>query len=354
MNASRIVALLVAANLVSGCALFAAAGIKTPPSVGVPQIATDAAALLKQAEAKAAEKCDPIRNAVIAWPEERAMGGVVAVNKVGSFGGLALEGMTATDPDALAKDVADKKKVTLPDGPKNDLTAYVSVVGRNLAKYSTRPDIAWTFAVMENDTPNAISAPGGYVVVTTGLLKKITNEAQLAGVLSHEIAHIVHKHSLKRYQTSKADSCAAAVGGGYFLSKAAEGMMSFLPPKMREAAQFSKEFDNFDMDDPKKGKFVVFIMDAVMALIDLLGNETEDEFQADATALELVSFAGYDPSEYEKFLTLLGNAGSAKHPSTPDRVAKLKALREGDLAPFATGTAKPDTAKAFAPLGASK
>lgn len=353
MNTTRIVVLLAAVNLTSGCALFASAGIKPPP---VPPGVAEAQNIIKEADARAAAKCDPIRKAEVAWPEERSMGGVVSIKQVSKFGNLVLDGITATDPVALAKDVEAKKKITLPDGPKNDLATYVSVVGRNLAKYSTRPDIPWTFAVIENDTPNAFSAPGGYVVVTTALLKKMTNEAQLAGVLAHEIGHIVHKHSIKRYRTAKADQCSAAVSGGYVIGKGLQAAINLLPAKVRDAAQFANEFENFDMDAPNKGKFVVFVMDAVMFFIELKGNETEDEFQADATALELVSFAGYDAAEYEKFLGTLDGGGAlfSKHPSTSDRVAKLKALREGDLAPFATGTAKPDTAKAFAPIAGSK
>lgn len=352
MNATRLVAVLVAANVLTGCALLNAAGVKTPP---VPAVGGEAVALIQEADRRAKEKCDPIRTAEVAWPEERAMGGVVSVKQVASFGGLVMDGMASDNPDTLAKDVLDKKKVTLPDSPKNDLGAYVAVVGRNLARYSSRPDIAWTFAVMENETPNAFSAPGGYVVVTSGLLKKMTNEAQLAGVLAHEIGHVVHKHSLKRYRTAKADQCAVATAGGYVIGRGVQAAVNMLPAEARAAAKFADKFDNFDLDDPKNGEFVVFIMDAVMKIIEALGNEKEDEFQADATALELVAFAGYDPSEYEKFLTSLGNSGGvfSNHPSTSDRVAKLKTLREGDLAPFATGTAKPDMSKYLAPISAT-
>ena len=311
MNAARIVVVLAALNLVSGCALLSkvTGGKSDDVGSGLKAAGGEAAQIIEEAGARAKAKCDPIRTAEVSWPEERAMGGVVSIKQVNQFGNLTLDGLTATDPAALAKDVNDKKKVSLPDSPKNDLTAYVSIVGRNLAKYSTRPDIAWTFAVIENDTPNAFSAPGGYVVVTTGLLRKMTNEAQLAGVLAHEVGHVVHKHSIKRYRTAKADQCAVAVAGGYVIGKGLQAAISMLPAATRDAAQFANEFDNFDMDAPNKGKLVVFIMDAVMALIELSGNEKEDEFQADTTALELVAFAGYDASEYEKFLTSLGNGG---------------------------------------------
>lgn len=354
MNAPRILVLLAAVNLISGCALLntLTGGHAGDVEAGLRAAGGEAAQIIQEATARAKARCEPIRTAEVSWPEERALGGVVSIKQVSTHGHLALEGLTATDPVALARDVTDKKKVTLPDSPKNDLTAYVSIVGRNLAKYSTRPEIAWTFAVIENDTPNAFSAPGGYVVVTSGLLRKMTNEAQLAGVLAHEIGHVVLKHSLKRYRSAKADQCSVAVAGGYVIGKGLQAAISMLPAETREAAQFANEFENFDMDAPNKGKLVVFVMDAVMAVIEAKGNEQEDEFQADATALELVSFAGYEASEYEKFLSWLGSGGGgfSKHPSTRDRVAKLKALREGEMAPFATGTAKPDTSKVFAPI----
>lgn len=360
---ARIVMLVLAASVASGCAwLKTIPGGDKVAAVGdaAGNVGGEAVQIGKDAAAEAKRRCDPIRTNEVPWAEERAMGGVVSIKQVSTNGDFVLDGMTATDPKALAAQVTEsakdpKKKVTLPDSPKNDLGAYVIVVGRNLAKYSTRPEIPWTFAVIQNDTPNAFSSPGGYVVVTTGLLKKMTNEAQLAGVLAHEIGHVVHRHSIKRYQSAKATQCDIATVGAYVLGKGVKAAEQLLPPETRDAAKWSKSFDNFDLDKAEGG-FVVFIMDAVMKVIELLGNEKEDEFQADATALELVSFAGYDAAEYEKFLASLGNSGGgfSKHPSTTDRVAKLKALREGDLAPFATGTAKPDTAKAFAPIAGSK
>ena len=66
-----------------------------------------------------------------------------------------------------------------------------------------------------------------------------------------------------------------------------------------------------------------------------------------------MAFAGYDPTEYDHFLTSLGSSGGglfASHPATSERVTKLKALREGDLAPFCNGTAKPDVSKPFSAL----
>lgn len=329
-----------------GCALFN--NLKSGNLKGAAEAAQKEAQLFADSKKYGDTECAPIKTDELSWEEERAVGSAVGVGLAMNGGHFFIEGMTEKNPETLN---ADLKKAKLPDNEKNELTAYLSVTGRNIARFSSRPELPWTFGVIENDTPNAFSAPGGYVIVTTGLLKKITNEAQLAGVLAHEIGHIVHKHSLKRYKQGKFDQCSVALTARYYSER-----NSNLPEPIRAALKFSNRFGKggkVDLDAPDEGGFVAFVVKAVLKLMDLLGNETGDEFQADATALELVAFAGYDASEYEKFLTSLGAQGGglfAKHPSTDDRVAKLKAAREGEMAPFATGTAKPDVAKAFAPL----
>ncbi len=81
-----------------------------------------------------------------------------------------------------------------------DLQQYVNNVGRWVASNSERADLPWRFGVIESEAVNAFAAPGGYIVITKGLYRKMTNEAQLAGVLGHEIAHVVAKHQLKVIQ----------------------------------------------------------------------------------------------------------------------------------------------------------
>ena len=84
-----------------------------------------------------------------------------------------------------------------------DLVRYVRSVGDKIAKGSGRRGIRYKFFVMEDDTINAFAMPGGYVVVNRGLLKKMKNEAQLAFVLGHEIAHIELRHTISNYQLAK-------------------------------------------------------------------------------------------------------------------------------------------------------
>ena len=80
------------------------------------------------------------------------------------------------------------------------LQRYVNHVGRWLASQTERPDLPWQFGVLEAPQLNAFATPGGFIFVTRGLLARMRNEAELAGVLAHEIAHVLQKHHLKAIQ----------------------------------------------------------------------------------------------------------------------------------------------------------
>ncbi len=76
------------------------------------------------------------------------------------------------------------------------LQQYVNKVGRWIAMQSGRPDLPWTFGVIDSPNVNAFAAPGGYIVLTVGLYQLFENESQLAGVLAHEISHVIERHHL--------------------------------------------------------------------------------------------------------------------------------------------------------------
>jgi predicted Zn-dependent protease len=80
------------------------------------------------------------------------------------------------------------------------LQRYVNLLGRWLALQTDRPDLPWTFGVLKDEGFNAFATPGGNIFVTSGLVKKMRSEAELAGVLAHEIAHVLKKHHLKAVQ----------------------------------------------------------------------------------------------------------------------------------------------------------
>jgi len=77
------------------------------------------------------------------------------------------------------------------------VTRYVAKVGKTVALQSERPSLPFSFAVVASDTPNALALPGGYVFVSTGLLKKLKSEYELAAILGHEIAHVAQRHGLE-------------------------------------------------------------------------------------------------------------------------------------------------------------
>ncbi len=76
------------------------------------------------------------------------------------------------------------------------VTKYVTLVGAVLAQASTRPNLDWQFVVLDTDGVNAFAAPGGFIHITKGLLGLMKNEAELAGVLAHEITHVTEKHTV--------------------------------------------------------------------------------------------------------------------------------------------------------------
>lgn len=80
---------------------------------------------------------------------------------------------------------------------RNDsLNAYVNGIGQKLAAVSDRPNIPYTFQVVDDNSVNAFATMGGYVYVTTGLMRAADNEAELAGVLGHEIGHIANRDAV--------------------------------------------------------------------------------------------------------------------------------------------------------------
>jgi len=196
------------------------------------------------------------------------------------------------------------------------LQRYVNRVGKWVALHSDRADLPWTFSVIDTETINAFALPGGSVIVSSGLLKRLGSESELAGVLAHEIAHVVKRHQLKAIQSGmQADfwknvgtSVAAdrvKIGGGAVGSTV--GNMA--KPYILDAA-----------GNLIKDGFFLRPLDR--------GLETE----ADQLAIVLATRAGYDPYGLVGALQMLaqykggGDAASvfSTHPSATDRIADLE------------------------------
>jgi predicted Zn-dependent protease len=196
------------------------------------------------------------------------------------------------------------------------VTKYVSLVGNVLAKASARPALKWEFIVLDTDGVNAFAAPGGLVHITKGALGLIKSEAELAGVLGHEIAHITKKHTVKAIRQNKAIKMtteeASGKGSGYIT-------------KLTNAA-----YDN----------------------IVERGFDRGDEDEADEEGLRLASRSGYNPAALGSFLGKLmernkGLSGAkpnglfATHPQAKARIDdQSKQIKSEKLAGVAMGQAR--------------
>jgi len=103
---------------------------------------------------------------------------------------------------AIGGDLAARLLGAAPLVPNDALQQYVNRVGRWLASQTERPNLPWTFGVLDTPDVNAFAVPGGYVFVTRGLVVRMRSESELAGVLSHEIVHVLKKHHLHAIQKS--------------------------------------------------------------------------------------------------------------------------------------------------------
>ncbi|HYR32734.1 MAG TPA: M48 family metalloprotease [Burkholderiales bacterium] len=127
--------------------------------------------------------------------------------------GKATREPTQEEEIALGRDVAARLVGAAPLVADARAQRYVNHVGRWLASQTERADLPWKFGVLEAPQINAFAVPGGTVFITRGLLEKMGSEAELAGVLGHEIAHVLRKHHLKAIQKGALASLSGDVAG---------------------------------------------------------------------------------------------------------------------------------------------
>lgn len=194
------------------------------------------------------------------------------------------------------------------------LQRYVNRVGRWIAAHSERADLPWTFGVMDADTINAFAMPGGTVIISYGLLKRLQNESELAGVLGHEIAHVVQKHQLKAIQSGAWADLAKTVTQDFAAQRIARSGGGALEQSLKSVAA------NQGIEFAKNG-FLVKPLDRGL------------EYEADRIGIVLATRAGYDPYGFVGVLQMLAQiketdeAGiMATHPSAADRIAELEKL----------------------------
>lgn len=205
-----------------------------------------------------------------------------------------------------------------------DLQNYISSVGKLLAQTSERPDLPWTFTVLDTDQVNAFALPGGYIYVTRGLLALASSEAELASVLAHEIGHVTARHSAQR------QGRATLVGIGAMLAGILTGSGEIAQLGQTAGTGYIQKFSR------------------------------DQELQADTLGVRYLSRANYDPDAAVSFLKKMQGEGrlraieagrdpseaeqitwTSSHPRTADRVeqaienagvtAVANPITEGDL-----------------------
>jgi predicted Zn-dependent protease len=127
--------------------------------------------------------------------------------------GKATREISQEEEIGIGRDVAARLVGAAPLMPNARVQRYVNHVGRWLASQTERPDLPWHFGVLEAPQVNAFAVPGGTVFITRGLLEKMGTEAELAGVLGHEIAHVLKKHHLKAIQKGAMASLSGDAAG---------------------------------------------------------------------------------------------------------------------------------------------
>ncbi|MFL6201322.1 MAG: M48 family metalloprotease [Thermoanaerobaculia bacterium] len=180
-----------------------------------------------------------------------------------------------------------------------DVQAYVSRLGKELAASSERPNLPWTFRVVDDPVVNAFALPGGYVYVTRGLMTHLTSEAELASVIGHEIGHVTGRHSVE--QMSKAQLAQIGLIAGMVLKP--------------ELAQFG--------DLAQTGLGLLF-----------LKYSRDDEREADDLGLRYMSRDKYDPREMVGVFEVLRRVSEAEgngripgwmstHPTPENRIGRI-------------------------------
>lgn len=171
------------------------------------------------------------------------------------------------------------------------LQNYINEIGQRLAKTSDRPNIPYTFQVIDDDSINAFATMGGYVYINKGLIETADNEAELASVIGHEIGHIAGRHALKQMK-ERAIS---------------QGILSAAGLDRSSAVQIGVELA---LSRP---------------------NSRQDELEADNFGLENIKRANYAPAGMISFMNKLLKKGGGSLPSFlsthPATAARIKALQ---------------------------
>ena len=195
-----------------------------------------------------------------------------------------------------------------------ELQRYVENVGLRLARASQRPNLPWHFAVVDEPAINAFALPGGYIYLTRGILPFLHNEAELAGVLGHEIGHVTARHSAQQY--TKATTAGVGVT-----------LLSIFVPEAR----------------PLQG-----LAETALGVM-FLKHGRDDELQADQLGVDYTASTGWNPEGVGGMLRTLARLDEATghrrgvpnwlstHPAPADRVQKVQQyIAQANIRPVGT------------------
>ena len=235
---------------------------------------------------------------------------------VGAKGAAALT-MSQADEDEMGRAVAIAATNQWPLYDNPALNKYVTMVGLTLADASSNPTGNWVFGVLDTPELGAYSGPNGYVMVTRGAIAAMQDESELAGVLAHEMSHVINHDGFEAVKRAKLG----------------ESVVQGVSMADQKLAVFSKSSD--------------FLVNTVLRS----GWSQSQETAADAGAVKLLQAAGYDPTGLARFLKRLPNASSkpfGTHPGTADRVTRI--TQQAGPAKGATNTPRFTKAKTDAKL----
>lgn len=215
-----------------------------------------------------------------------------------------------TEEVRFGREVAARILGRLPLYDNPEITKYVNLVGQSVVMNTGRTELEFRFAVLDTGDINAYAAPGGYIFITKGALEKAQDEAELAGVLAHEIAHVTERHIVKELNIHGAED--SAVSG---LARLIGGASDTAKVAFFQAAEKALE---------------ILFRD---------GYKREDEVQADKNAAAFTAITGYDPAALARYLerisTLKGKQTEVldkTHPPTDARIVQIKeAIAKGGL-----------------------
>src|SRR5215510_507572 len=139
-------------------------------------------------------------------PAFAQLGGIGGALKKAQESKQKVDDLTISDAEErqIGEDVSTKIRQRFGVVQDPAIHKYITLLGTTLAKESERPNLNWTFVVLDTDGVNAFASPGGIIHVTRGALGLARNEAELAGVIGHEIGHVTRKHAINAIKKSKA------------------------------------------------------------------------------------------------------------------------------------------------------